>query len=231
MSPSEKVPLLGTIHSDVEGSSLAKIPAHGWISFANGFEYLEDHPSLTKYHEAQVIDGQKSGWTQEENMARWALSQAPQENAVRKFLVRQVDHNELFNAMVWLIGHAEGDWKAWKRVAAGWKDVPVPDVESHTRLPKLLDPPPERLGFFLPDAVAKFGWLTKARNERNIPSYASDITAISGHLGWLLSGTRKMDPPVGVVFKKESTDGPFKFIERVRSFLSGFSSSSHPYME
>lgn len=225
MSPSEEVPLLGDIHADVEGSSLAEIPPHGWVSFAPAFQYLEDHPSLKEYDEAQVIDGQKSRWTQEQNMARWALSQAAQNRLNYLHLRSPFGANEVFNAMLWLIGHAEGNWENWKRMAEGWKKVPLPDDESHTGKSGLLDPPPRRLGWLLSDAVTRFGWLTKARNERNIPSYASDITAISGHLGWFLSGTRKVDPPVGVLFKKESTDWPSKLIELVRSLYSWSSSS------
>ncbi|KAG0151657.1 hypothetical protein CROQUDRAFT_130018 [Cronartium quercuum f. sp. fusiforme G11] len=217
MSPSEEVPLLGAIHAGGEssslatvpaGSSLATVPAYGWMNFEDTLNYLNQHSALKSYDESEVVRGLSSKYTQEENMVRWALSHVDENHVNRQIGIYGTQHDEIFNAMLWLIGHAEGNWEALKRVAAGWKDVRPPEGRV-------------RMAYFDSNAVTTYKWLTKAREAQWIPPPVSDITAIAAYLGRLMSKENKW-PPAGVIFKQKATDGPPNFTGWVQGFTKKF---------
>ncbi|EGG06819.1 uncharacterized protein MELLADRAFT_35858 [Melampsora larici-populina 98AG31] len=161
----------------------------GWLGVGKPIEYLKSHDSLTKPIRVEELDDYVPNVTQEQNMARWALRQAIKQPVPSLIPVKEKS-SEVFTALIWLIGIAEGKSEEWTLKAKRWADY---DGE--------LPYGRERVARFHTDFERDYEWLERSRAEGWARAEDSDVTATAIYLGSVLFSKGKAKPGTRYYYK------------------------------
>ncbi|KAH9816599.1 hypothetical protein DFH28DRAFT_965768 [Melampsora americana] len=185
----------------------------GWISVGDPMRYLKFKKSLKNPIQVSKLDDYQVNLTQEQNMARWALSQVEEKRVESLVLKRR--GSEVFTALIWLIGIAEGKSEEWSSRIKGWNDYKGE-----------LPPGRARVARYHENFEQDYHWLERSRMKNLARSEDSDETAISIYLGSVLFSKIKGMPDKGLYYKLELIERsnhdqkPFKNVDQEFGWVS-----------